>query len=180
MRRLSELEKQICHSLLKNKDLKREGSVSVCNFFTAFSQEKENDLGDLALGFKGKRAYLAIKKSKEQDKERRRKLIFIVTFFKIFQTLEEERYLYLFGDSEKESWMCGDPQGKEMIALPLGLSAFIEYSFEKMIFVTQDLTEYVENNFCSKEDIHHRESKKLAWLAIGVAVAIALLGLVYG
>jgi hypothetical protein len=175
MRKLNTLEKNILKKIVEYKPMLEDG-MFVCNGF----------LGDNYIG-KKYGASLAVSKSKEQfvlflskkqnenEKLRRQKIMFIITFFKLIDYLDKNGFIEtLDSDSKNEEGMLG-LQSEHMITFSRGLNEIVFNSFFKFIIVSQDLIDIIDNDFQTDERLLSIKNLKISRTGIIVAISIGLI-----
>lgn len=172
MRKLNSLEKQIVDKLVNSYALKEQG-LYLCSKFLEDNYIGKDFEMSLAVKCKDKKVLMLIPKKETNFEDfRREKIVFIITFFNLIKDLQDERKIYLIGDNDKEGLL--GPEFSEKISFAPDLDAIICDTFFKFIAVSQDLIEYVKNDFKTDEEIRHNQTLKISKIGIWIAIFIGL------
>jgi len=167
MRKYSSLEKEILEKLINSKALNEQGLL-LCSKFLEDNYIGEDFKLSLMVGCTLKKVFIVIPSEEFKDEKfRREKVIFIIAFFNLIEELKMERKIYLIGDGTGDVIL--GPQFDNKISLSQDLDNIICNSFFKLIAITEDLKEFVKNNFQSVEEIQHIQNIEIANLALNEA-----------
>ncbi|MBN1187522.1 MAG: hypothetical protein JXB49_34920 [Bacteroidales bacterium] len=171
MRKFNLLEKEIIEKLVNSPALNEQGLI-LCSKFLEDNYIGERFDMSLAVECIEKKVLMLLPKKENFEELQRAKIIFVITFFNLIKDLQNERQIYLIGDNDKEGLL--GPQFSEKISFAKDLDEIICDSFFKLIAVSQDLVEYVKNDFKTDEEIRHNETLRISKIGIGVAIIIGL------
>lgn len=175
MRKFNLLEKEIIEKLVNSPALNEQGLI-LCSKFLEDNYVGERFDMSLAVKCSEKKVLMLLPKKENFERFRREKIIFVITFFNLIKDLQNERQIYLIGDNDKEGLL--GPQFSEKISFAKDLDEIICDSFFKLIAVSQDLVEYVKNDFKTGEEIRHNETLRISKIGIWVAIIIGLSGII--
>jgi hypothetical protein len=176
MRKLNSLEKEIADKLVNSYALKEQG-LYLCSKFLEDNYVGKDFEMSLAVKCKDKKVFMLIPKKETNFEDfRREKIVFIITFFNLIKDLQDERKIYLIGDNDKEGLL--GPKFAEKITFSPDLDSIICDTFFKFIAVSQDLIEYVKNDFKTDEEIRHDQTLKISKIGIWVAILLGLASII--
>jgi len=177
MRKLNSLEKGIVQKLVDYEHIKDQGMFLCAKFLEEYYIGNDYNLS-LAVSCKENKVMMLIPK-RESDFEnfKRKKIIFIVTFFNLLKDLEKEGKICLIGDNDKEGLL--GPEFSEKVSFAPDIDKIICDIFFKMIVVSQDLIELVNNKFLTDEQLRHNQTLLISKIGIIVAVALGIISFVF-
>lgn len=160
MRKLSSLEKEILDKLINSPALKEQGLILCAKFLEDNYIGKDFEMS-LLVKCSTKQVFMSIPKKKQDfDEFQRKKTIFIITFFNLIKDLQDGRRLYLIGDDDKEGIL--GPEFEVKVNFAPDLNSIICDTFFKLIYVSEDLIDFVKNDFQTVDELQHKENLKVA------------------
>jgi hypothetical protein len=175
MRKFNSLEREIIEKLVNSPALNEQGLV-LCSKFLGDNYIGKDYNISLAVKCKDKKVLMLLPRKDNFEKLQREKVIFVITFFSLIKELQDERKIYLVGAIDEEGLL--GPEFSEKISFAKDLDKIICDTFFKLITVSQDLVEYVKNDFKTDEEIRHNETLVISKVGILAAILIGLSGII--
>lgn len=164
MRRFSQEEKAFIKVLINSETLKKEGMVSFHKFlYSEFFNE--NNKRSLLVDPETNKTYLSLDST---DKDRgRAEIVLITQLLNLMIYLEQQALITFVGDKNNSKISIGEhyPHGTT-VQLMQSLSEFINAKVDNFILPSESLRVLVDDNFKTREEINHRQTLTVTWLAV--------------
>jgi hypothetical protein len=171
MRKFNQLEKQIIKRLVSHPILAEEGMIRTSVFL------EDNYIGqkhDLSMLIKSDEKLVIISGPQPRE-EFKEKIVLIITMFILFRDLREEGMLSIVGDSQNISGALGEQyKDGQSVKLTDDIARIIMEYFNNLIFISEEVRQFVNNDFRDQEQIRYRE---MMFVAVGALIVSVLLGL---
>lgn len=173
MRKLNALEKEIVIKLVNYRIFQEEG-MALC-----FKFLEDNYIGsdfNLSIAIQGKEVMLLTPTSiPDSANFRREKIVLIITFFSLITELNELGKIKLIGHDVRDC-LFGPVYDNKSTFTP-DINELIINPIFKFILLSQELIEYVKQDFRTEDEIHYNQTLNLSKFGLYIALSLGIVGI---